>query len=76
MRAMGGRTEEKNPDGSVTIKFLARSDKMMDLAMKYLVGAPPTVIEMNPDAERPANVRHTVDKEVLKGALAELNEEY
>lgn len=80
LRAMGGRMERKREDGTIEVLYLKSSDRMMGLALKYYVGAPPQVIEINPDPDRPANVTSTVDKDVLKdavkSAITELDTEY
>lgn len=75
-RAMGGRYEEKQPDGTILVKFSKGSERMMELASKYLIGPPPQVLEINPDPGRPANVRHTVDPEQLKEMLRGINEDF
>lgn len=79
-RALGGKIERLLPDGSKEITYIRSSDRMMELAMKYLVGEPPKVIELNPNGERPAHVAQTVDpgvlKDAVKVAIEELESEY
>lgn len=79
-RAMGGKIEKKLDDGTIQITYLKSSDKMMSLAAKYYIGLPTQIIEMNPDPDRPAQVKQTVDPEALKdavkNAITELDSEY
>lgn len=74
-RAMGGRVEKKNDDGSITIYHLKSSDRMAELATKIFIGLTHKV-ELNPNPQVPANVHVSIDPEQLKAAIEKLESDY
>jgi len=75
-RAMGGRIEVKRPDGTVEVQYLKSSDRLLKEALDRFEGRPTLQVEINPDPQRPANVNTSVDVNVVKAAVAKLEEEY
>lgn len=75
-RAMGGRVEKKNEDGTVTVSYLKSSDRLLKHALDRFDGAVKQTVELNPDPDRPQNVKHSIPQEQLDAALAKLDGEY
>lgn len=76
LRAMGGRTEKKNADGSITVTFLQSSNDMLKYLLDRRLGKAVQTVELNPDPERPANLKHEVTDAELKASIARLESEY
>lgn len=75
-RAMGGRIEKKNDDGTVTVQYLKSSDKLLEAALNRFDGPVKQVLEMNPDPDRPANLNHSITPETIKNVVAQLESEF
>ncbi len=75
-RAMGGRIEKKNPDGTVTVTYLQSSDRMLRYMLDRTFGKIPQTIEVNPNPQVPANVQITVADETIQKAIANFDEKY
>ncbi len=75
-RAMGGRTEKVNPDGSVTIVYLKSSDRLLQCALDRFEGKIKQEIEINPDPKVPANVSVALSDEDLKRAMKDFESNY
>lgn len=75
-RAMGGKQETKNPDGSVTVKYHEGSNRMLMHMLDRTFGKVKQEVEINPNPQVPVNLRHEVDPESIKACVEKLNSEY
>lgn len=73
-RAMGGRIEKKNPDGSITVTYLQSSDRMLRYMLDRSFGRIPQTIEINPNPQVPANVSVILSDETVQKAIANFDE--
>ncbi len=73
-RAMGGRIEKKNEDGTTTISFLKSSDRLLQHALDRFEGRVKQEIEINPDPDRPANMN--VTEKSVQEIMEKLEREY
>ncbi len=76
MVAMGGKTEKVNPDGSKTVTYLQSSNDMLKFMIERRMGKLSQVMELNPDPERPVNIKADVTEKAVRVAIEKFNAEY
>ncbi len=74
--AMGGRIEKKNPDGTITVSFVQGNMDMLKYMLDRRYGKATQVLEVNPDEDRPANVKVTLDDVKIKAAVESFESDY
>lgn len=75
-RALGGRQEKVQPDGSIQIYHTRPSDRLMAILVDRRLGRVKQQIDVNPNPTEPMNVNVTIDRATLRAAIEQLESEF